>query len=75
MESPKVNPPTPHNMPYKILLEGLAVFIVVALKDLFAGALEDLFGNFSADCVQHNYKSPLYTPDAFARSMVRFAPS
>ena len=41
----------------------------------FAGALEDLFGNFSADCVQHNYKSPLYTPDALARSMVRFAPS
>ena len=57
------------------LLEGLAVFIIVALEDLFAGALEDLFGNFSADCVQHNYKSPLYTPDAFARSMVRFAPS
>ena len=57
------------------LLESLAVLIVVALKDLFAGALEDLFGNFSADCVQHNYKSPLYTPDALARSMVRFAPS
>ena len=57
------------------LLESLAILIVVALKDLFAGALEDLFGNFSADCVQHNYKSPLYTPDAFARSMVRFAPS
>ena len=57
------------------LLEGLAVFIIVALEDLFAGALEDLFGNFSADCVQHNYKSPLYTPDAFAKSMVRFAPS
>ena len=57
------------------LLEGLAVLIIVALEDLFAGALEDLFGNFSADCVQHNYKSPLYTPDAFARSMVRFAPS
>ena len=36
---------------------------------------EDLFGNFSAYCVQHNYKSPLYTPDALARSMVRFAPS
>ena len=57
------------------LLESLAVLIVVALKDLFAGALEDLFGNFSAYCVQHNHKSPLYTPDALARSMVRFAPS
>ena len=57
------------------LLESLAVFIVVALEDLFAGALEDLFGNFSAYCVQHNHKSPLYTPDALARSMVRFAPS
>ena len=56
-------------------LESLAVFIVIALEDLFAGALQDLFGNFSADCVDHNYKSPLYTPEALARSMVRFAPS
>ena len=57
------------------LLEGLAVLVVIALKDLFAGLLQDLFGNVSADSVDHNYKSPLYTPDALASSMVRFAPS
>ena len=51
------------------------LYTLVALEDLFAGALQDLFGNFSADCVDHHYKSPLYTPEALARSMVRFAPS
>ena len=56
-------------------LKGLAVLVVIALKDLFAGLLQDLFGNVSADSVDHNYKSPLYTPDALASSMVRFAPS
>ena len=36
------------------LLERLAVFIVIALKDLFAGLLQDLFRNISADCVDHD---------------------
>ena len=60
---------------YRKHIDVKQIALPIGLYTVCSLVIINLLGNFSADCVQHNYKSPLYTPDAFARSMVRFAPS